>query len=44
MIDFRLRNERIVAEAQDPATGVILLDVVLGYGSHRIPPGLCSRP
>lgn len=39
MIDFRLRNERIVAEALDPATGVILLDVVLGYGSHPDPAG-----
>src|SRR5206468_11610884 len=34
MIDFRLRNERIVAAADDPATAVLLLDVVLGYGSH----------
>jgi len=33
MIDFSLRNKRIVQEAQDPETKVILLDVVLGYGS-----------
>jgi len=39
MIDFRLRNERIAAAALDPATAVILLDVVLGYGSHPDPAG-----
>jgi len=37
MIDFRLRNERIVAAAKDPATAVVLLDVVLGYGAHQDP-------
>jgi FdrA protein len=37
MIDHRLRNERIVKEAADPQTAVILLDVVLGYGSHPDP-------
>jgi succinyl-CoA synthetase alpha subunit len=37
MIDYRLRNERVVGEAADPATAVILLDVVLGYGSHADP-------
>ncbi len=37
MIDHRLRNERIVKEAADPETAVLLLDVVLGYGSHMDP-------
>jgi succinyl-CoA synthetase alpha subunit len=37
MIDHRLRNERTVKEAADPETAVILLDVVLGYGSHMDP-------
>jgi succinyl-CoA synthetase alpha subunit len=37
MIDHRLRNERLTAEAQDPQTAVILLDVVLGYGAHADP-------
>ena len=37
MIDFSLRNKRILAEAGDPETGVILLDVVLGYGSNMDP-------
>ena len=37
MIDHRLRNERIAREARDPEVAVILLDVVLGYGSHPDP-------
>jgi len=37
MIDFTLRRRRIVQEAKDPMTAVILLDVVLGYGSHQDP-------
>jgi succinyl-CoA synthetase alpha subunit len=37
MIDHRLRNERLAAEAKDPQTAVILLDIVLGYGSHPDP-------
>ena len=39
MIDPRLRCERLVAEAADPETAVILLDVVLGYGAHDDPAG-----
>lgn len=34
MIDPTARRERIVAECADPETGLLLLDVVLGYGSH----------
>jgi FdrA protein len=37
MIDHRLRNERIAKEAAYSETAVILLDVVLGYGSHMDP-------
>jgi FdrA protein len=37
MIDFRLRNERILSEANDAEVAVILLDVVLGYGAHPDP-------
>lgn len=37
MIDHRLRNERLVKEAADPETAVILLDVVLGHGAHGNP-------
>ena len=37
MIDPTLRNERIVSEADDPGVAVILLDLVLGHGSHEDP-------
>ena len=37
MIDYSLRNRRILEEARDPETAVILLDVVLGYGSNMTP-------
>jgi FdrA protein len=39
MIDPGLRNERFRREAADPETGVVLLDVVLGYGAHPDPGG-----
>jgi FdrA protein len=37
MIDPRLRNEHIVAVAAEADVAVLLLDVVLGYGSHPDP-------
>jgi FdrA protein len=37
MIDNDLRIRRLLQEARDPATGVILMDVVLGYGAHPNP-------
>ncbi|MCK4661693.1 MAG: acyl-CoA synthetase FdrA [Bacteroidales bacterium] len=37
MIDYSLRNKRIIEEAKDSETAVILLDVVLGYGSNMTP-------
>jgi len=37
MIDYSLRVKRIREEAADPDVAVILLDVVLGYGSHADP-------
>lgn len=37
MIDFTIRKHRIVREANDPETAVILLDVVLGYGANPDP-------
>jgi FdrA protein len=37
MIDPTLRLERLAAEAADPSTGVVLLDVVLGHGAHPDP-------
>ncbi len=39
MIDQRLRLDRLAAEAADPGTTVIMLDVVLGYGAHPDPAG-----
>ena len=37
MMDHRLRHDRILQEARDGETAVILLDVVIGYGSHGNP-------
>jgi FdrA protein len=37
MIDNELRIRRLMQEAADPQVAVILLDVVLGYGSHPDP-------
>ncbi len=37
MIDQELRIRRLFREADDPAVGLILLDVVLGYGTHPDP-------
>jgi len=37
MIDYTLRCERLLREAQDPEVALILLDVVLGYGVHPNP-------
>lgn len=39
MIDPSTRLERIAQEAADPATAVIVLDVVLGYAGHEDPAG-----
>ena len=39
MIDGAVRREWIEREAADPATAVVLLDVVLGYGAHPDPAG-----
>ena len=37
MIDFSLRNKKILEEAEDQEIAVILFDVVLGYGSNLKP-------
>jgi FdrA protein len=39
MIDHTVRGERLVAEARDPETALVLLDIVLGHGSHPDPAG-----
>jgi FdrA protein len=40
MIEPVLRNERLAAEMTDPEAGLLLFDVVLGYGSHPDPAGV----
>ena len=37
MIDYGVRIERLLKEADDPTVACIVLDVVLGYGSHPNP-------
>jgi succinyl-CoA synthetase alpha subunit len=39
MIDLATRVEAIARQARDPAVAAIVLDVVLGYGSHPDPAG-----
>ena len=39
MIDPSLRHLRLLQEARDPELAVLLLDFVLGYGSHPDPVG-----
>ena len=39
MIDPGTRTERILAEAADPEIALLLVDLVLGYGSHPDPAG-----
>jgi len=41
MIDPGVRIDRILKDGQDEETAVILLDLVLGYGSHPDPAGAC---
>ena len=40
MIDPSLRIERFLREAADPSVGVIVLDFILGFGSHPDPVGV----
>ena len=39
MIDPTIRKMRLVEEARDPEVAVIIMDVMLGYGSHPDPAG-----
>lgn len=43
MIEPVLRNERLLKEIEDDEVAVILLDVVLGYGSHPDPAGEVAK-
>lgn len=40
MIDPTNRIERLLQEARDPEVGVIIMDFVLGFGSHEDPVGV----
>jgi FdrA protein len=44
MIDGSIRAERLLREVEDPDTGVLLLDVVLGLGSAPDPAGELAGP
>jgi FdrA protein len=43
MIEPELRNEHVAAALADPKVGVILMDVVLGFGSHADPAGVLLK-
>ncbi len=43
MIDPQVRSARLRGSMSDPAVGVILLDVVLGYGAHMDPAGAIAE-
>jgi len=43
MIDPELRNEHVARAMADRAVGAVLVDVVLGYGSHRDPAGVLLK-
>jgi len=43
MIDPEIRNEHLARASADAAVGVILVDVVLGYGSHADPAGVLLK-
>jgi FdrA protein len=43
MIDPQIRNEMIQNLATDPTIGVLLIDVVLGFGAHADPAGEVVR-
>jgi FdrA protein len=43
MIDPEIRNDHIARALADPAVGVILVDVVLGYGAHENPAGVLLK-
>jgi FdrA protein len=40
MLDPTVRNERLLQEAKDPESAVLLIDVVLGFGAHPDPVGM----
>jgi FdrA protein len=43
MIDPEIRNEHVSAALADAEVGVVLVDVVLGYGAHHDPAGVLLK-
>jgi FdrA protein len=43
MIEPEIRNDHLRRAMADPQTGVILVDVVLGYGAHENPAGVLCK-
>ena len=43
MIDPELRNEHVARALADPEVGVLLVDIVLGYGAHPDPAGMLLK-
>jgi FdrA protein len=43
MIEPELRNEHVARALADPSVGVLLFDVVLGYGAHADPAGVLAQ-
>ena len=43
MIDPELRNEHVARAMADRTVGAVLVDVVLGFGSHRDPAGVLLK-
>jgi FdrA protein len=43
MIEPELRNGHVAAALADPEVGVLLVDVVLGFGSHGDPAGILTK-
>jgi FdrA protein len=43
MIEPEIRNDHVAAALADPGVGVILVDVVLGYGAHADPAGVLAK-
>jgi FdrA protein len=43
MIEPEIRNDHLARAIADPQVGVILIDVVLGYGAHENPAGVLAQ-
>jgi FdrA protein len=43
MIEPEIRNDHVARALADPSVGVVLVDLVLGYGAHENPAGVLSK-